>query len=574
VSIPAWKIEHINHLPNDAKQMLRFHLCDHTFDGNVMFAYNMPGRRSKMGTLKVCKSSEVSDFLDKMWWSDWKNYYVTHSTFSTDKRRNCNAFSLDNIVIDIDAHDDSNEHSFYSSIDAAIDEFLCAMQAELIDNDLIAEPNSIVRTGRGVQLWWKIEQTYAKCDALKVYQYVVENYCGWFNFILKNYPNISWLSVDTASSKKHMGLFRIPGTVNFGTGRVATCELIHTRVYELFELADNITEHSPDTKIKHQRKKAENPKARRSRSFNMTPDESMRYLYGHGLRRLRWLNKLAELRRSSSMPLRNNTLLVCYSNCVTLCAMSDANAMAYVRELNRKFTEPLTDKEIENCLCTAHKKKGYKFSDTTIIKYLNISPDEQKAIGILDKSAHDKNRHAARAKRNADKKADRDAVICHTYKETKSVSKAADIAGCCAATVRKVLKAAGNTFDPAAKRFVTAAAKEAEKSAEEQEAIYEARDLIETIKNKYIQGGKYSAEDEMMIASAKATTKKRERIRRQTLLEVAGFRIEAALILAHEWLCEGLIRKRPPGLLGPIPVGIDPLVALGMVSYPGRDDPF
>lgn len=577
MSMPIWKTEHTTKLPEDAKEMLRFHLGDDDFNGNIMFAYNMPSKRRKMSTMKVCKSSEVSDFLDKMYTSDWKNYYVTANTFSTNKRRNSNAFSLDNIVIDIDAHDDSKAHSYYHVIDAAIDELLRVMHAELIDNDIIAEPNSIVRTGRGVQLWWKIKQTYAKCDALKVYRYIVENYCNWFNYLIQNTHGISWLQVDAASSKKHMGLFRIPGTTNFGAGRLATCEMVHTYTYELFELADNISEYSPDKVEEREEKKMKAiEEIKRKRMHKMNPVESMQYLYGHGVRRLSWLNKLAEMRKSSGVPLRNNTLLVCYCTCVTLCSMPENNAMAYVYDLNKKFDEPLTDAQIKNCLCTAKKKRGYKFSDTTIIQYLNITPEEQKKIGMLDKPGHDKNRHAARAKRNADKKADRDAAICHAYEETNNVFKAAEIAGCCAATVRKVLKAAGKAFDPVVRKFVTPASvaiERLEDSIEEEDAIYEAHDLIEVIKNKYMYKV-YDKDDLKLLEDARQTTPTRNRIRVKTLLEVASFRIEAAIILAKEWQDEKLIKWRPIGLCEDPPEGLDPLMALSMVSYPGRDDPF
>lgn len=435
-----------------------------------------------------------------------------------------------------------------------------------------------MRTGRGIQLWWKIEQTYAKCDALKVYRYVVENYCNWINFIIQNTTGISWLQVDAASSKKHMGLFRIPGTTNFSAGRLATCKLMHTYTYELFELADGISEYSPD-KIEEREEKKEKAIEefkKKKHTVSMAPEESMRYLYGHGVRRIQWLTKLARKRRMGGLPLRNNMLLVCYSTCTTLCSMPDVNAMAYVRELNSWFKTPLTEKEIENCLCTAKKKRGYKFSDATIIQYLNITPEEQQAIGMLDKPGTDKNRHAARAKRNADKKADRNAAICHAYEETQSVSKAAEIAGCCAATVRKVLKAAGKAFDPAARKFVVpveAKAEEIMTAIEEEDAVYESHDLIEVIKHKFMYN-MYDAKDEKVLEDARQTTAMREHIRVKTLLEVASFRIEAAIILAKEWMNERLIRQRPPGLYGAPPEGLDPLVALGMVSYPGRDDPF
>lgn len=443
-------IGHTTALPPDARQMLAFHLGGTQFDGNRMVAYIAPGRGPRPRTLTVRKNSGLADFFDAMYVTDDRNYYVTANTFSGVKRRNSNAFSLDNIVIDVDAHDD--KHIYWSQVDDAINELIRAMHAELFFENILPEPNSIVRTGRGIQFWWKLTQGYAKKGAEKMYRRVVTTMCEWLQDVIARYPEISWLSVDTASSLKLVGLFRMPGTYNYAAGRYATCELCHTYEYALCELAENIPE-SPAAAARTEEHRVAAIRKRFASGDTLSEEERAQFFGGYGNRRLSWLETLTAARAANgTQRLRNNTLFVCYNTCRSMCSMPHAEAMAQAYRLNRMFAVPLTDREVENCVCTANRKSGYKLSNATIIRLLDISPDEQESIGMFEKIERDKYGHAARARRSARKKAKRDAAIRAGWEKGMSTAQIAAEVGCCAATVRKVLKAGGVSLERAAKR--------------------------------------------------------------------------------------------------------------------------
>ena len=84
------------------------------------------------------------------------DYYITANSVSGVRRVTEDVFGLHNIVVDIDCHE---EGARSMELLAA---FIWRCGRDLWNIDECPEPNSIVFSGRGVQLWWAIEPASAK----------------------------------------------------------------------------------------------------------------------------------------------------------------------------------------------------------------------------------------------------------------------------------------------------------------------------------------------------------------------------------------------------------------------------
>ena len=56
--------------------------------------------------------------------------------------------------------------------------------------------------------------------------------------------------------------------------------------------------------------------------------------------------------------------------------------MNRLRAYNGGFKQPMTDVELEQTVCSAARKNGYKYTNAKLIELLEITPQEQDAIGL------------------------------------------------------------------------------------------------------------------------------------------------------------------------------------------------
>lgn len=362
------------------------------------------------------------------------DYYITANAFKTPKsRRANNVHSLTNIVMDIDVHTRGGIRGCRDVIIQRLDALLYFM---FVKNKIQPCPNTIVHTGRGIQLWWAIKPLSAK--KLKyVYKGVQEHlYETLEKKIYASDPEFKeFVKIDYASSKKVAGLFRMPGTYNTKSKKYGNYFILHENKLDAVELYFTLhpATGKPYVKYKKKKKKKGNAAFRKNN-------------YGNHIENM--IRSLIELRRSAGEQEDGYRDLYCV---ITLSAYlsngaSEEEAWKHVVELNNSFRSPLSMKELRGYMSTALYKK-YKYRNETIIKYLQIDESEQKALGFYAASVYYEERQKAKQRGEERKKAKeiRETKIIELFTKGHLQDKIAELVGCAQSTVSKVLKAAGIT---------------------------------------------------------------------------------------------------------------------------------
>ena len=62
--------------------------------------------------------------------------------------------------------------------------------------------------------------------------------------------------------------------------------------------------------------------------------------------------------------------------------------MVRLRQFNAGFKSPMTEKELQQTVCTAQRKAGYQYSNEKLIALLGITEEEQSVIGLFAVPQH------------------------------------------------------------------------------------------------------------------------------------------------------------------------------------------
>lgn len=417
---------------NDAiDQWLDIHFGDTSFNGRVMIGHRKNG--GGIYTMSVRSLTELRPYIRMIHASQRLDYYITANTVSGVTRTATNLFGLQNIVIDIDCHDGRSVHS----ISALVEAFIWRSKRDLWKTGVIPTPNSIVRTGRGIQLWWAIVPCYGGADYNKsryCHDKIKANLMDHIEAMLDDYSEeLEGLEVDRGASSNPVGYFRLPCTYNTTAKRYSSLEILHSKRYDQREL---IRLERPELEL------GEEIEAAHAQHIPM--QDTDRFILSNfksvGVRRVLQLIKLRNLRdNEAGSELRDHFNFSVY-NALRM-ALDHSEAMVYLRSYNAGFKNPMSDKELENCVSTAEKKGGYKYTNAKLIEFLDITEEEQQAIGLF--SSPRRRRSKPNASRDAARKAlreDRDCKIIELIQKGISQAEAARILGIGKNTVGRVLK--------------------------------------------------------------------------------------------------------------------------------------
>jgi hypothetical protein len=101
-------------------------------------------------------------------------------------------------------------------------------------------PNSIVRTGRGVQLWWAILPCYGGADyGISLYHHnkIKSTFISHIARLIEEYgEELEGLDVDRGASSNPVGYFRLPGSYNTKAKCYTSLAVIHDKRYDQREL--------------------------------------------------------------------------------------------------------------------------------------------------------------------------------------------------------------------------------------------------------------------------------------------------------------------------------------------------
>ena len=198
--------------------------ADSSFNGRIFLAYRRKDvtgiydlARNNIGALKL--------FVSEMHVSQNMDYYITANSVCGVRRVTDDVFGLHKFVIDIDCHAEENSPALTAA-------FIWRCTRDLWNTGLCPEPNSIVLSGRGVQLWWALEPASAKIQHWykRMQAWLIDALQGVLD---ENPEELGELSIDRSASIRLAGLFRLPFTYNTKTGRLGSAQIRRKERYNL-----------------------------------------------------------------------------------------------------------------------------------------------------------------------------------------------------------------------------------------------------------------------------------------------------------------------------------------------------
>lgn len=396
------------------------------FTGLVTIAKREKRSSGKIEAIASVPAKYIGTYLSKMNISETCDYYITKAQVKTPRRWRCSdLFCLNAIFIDIDCHRryiSENEIRRYCAL------IINKISGQLVADGLMYEPNMVIYTGRGIHLVWLIEQLPAKFAG--IYRFVVSQYVTRIKELLKEDEQLFDYSVDESCSKRPMGLTRLPGTINTSASTYTQYEIFHECRIDLPKEFDNQLQYAIDNGYhadlgkKHKKKK--------------------RYAHADitvvGQRRIKMLSELKRIRGGSiDMGLRDKYLLIYFCACL-MAGMKEDEALQAVFKENSSFAAPLKEKVLKGYLISA-MRKHYRFRNETIGAWLDISEKERALIALHTSTQQSsKEKHAARDKRTAQRRARRDRKVIVLFKSGLSKAAIAREVGICFNTVARIIK--------------------------------------------------------------------------------------------------------------------------------------
>lgn len=415
------------------EQWLDIHYGDTSFNGRVVIGHRKPGRKG-IHTMGIRPLTELKPYIKMVHASPRLDYYITANTVHGLDRLKDELFGLQNIVIDVDCHDQNVQPQ---AIAPLIQAFIWRSKRDLWNGGVIPTPNSIVRTGRGVQLWWAIVPCYGGRDydtSRYHYDKIKNNFMDHIEVMIDTYSEeLEGLSVDRGASSNHVGYFRLPLTYNTKAKCYSTLEILHTERYDQRELTRI---EAPEIES---RGVLTNGKTKHIPMLD-TDREILKNYHAAGVRRVIQLINLRNLRNNNVGSETRNYFNFSVYNALRM-SFEHEEAMERLYAFNDGFKVPMQKRELENCICTAKAKGGYKYTNDKLIELLEITPEEQIAIGLLPfRKGEAKKPNASRDAARKALKEDRNCKIIELIKKGISQAEVARILGIGKNTVGRFLK--------------------------------------------------------------------------------------------------------------------------------------
>lgn len=425
-------------------------------------------------TQTAVKAGELHDYLESMEIMKDRNYYITPNAYKPfymmkkgeGGRKNQNIASLNNIVLDID---NERWHECPELADPETLEDLVACIESLWGEDAERpEIATIVTTGRGIQVWFRLEPTSAQSEKMQnIYKMTKQKLGRALMNIIEPFEEFEGFEFDACSLKIGQ-VMRLPisGAYNYKSGTPIKYEDITTRsyrLYDMFQMLNDIplenTEKTEtkkkETKEKQKKEKKQTKKEKKEtkekqKQADRTPHKSPFLVDRRNLqpareddytrlmlKRMRWIENIIR-NNSNQNGRRNSMLLIYYTSALQVYDISDAFKL--LNDLNNSLYEPLTQLEIANIVkeCAKNAEGFYKYSVKKVFEILRSTEEEMKAY--KDASEGWQERDEKRKKERAEKKAERDAYVLAVYGECQTVAGTARITGISRNTVRKIIE--------------------------------------------------------------------------------------------------------------------------------------
>lgn len=364
------------------------------------------------------------------------NYYYCPVSVSGSKLKRERAWKVHAVVADLDIHGDDS-----INIDEAIDSLLEELQ--IAHDDAVDEvgeafaiplPNIVVRTGRGVQLVWKLVDysAHAQSDIVKFknnasYKSTTEQVLDKFKACLFHHlnkiitddsdycglSNISKFELDMGASNRFMGLFRLPGTYNANIQDIEyevpyeildSTPLTYNNINEIQKAYRNLFNYKTLTFAPTSSYKSNNYGVFHNvLSCKASSDKTTILQYIKSVRKLRNLPLGAEK--------RNDYCWVFFA--IAKQFYGNDKALDLTQKFNQGFKNPLTPRELRNTLSSV-MKSIYSCAGS-LERLLNMTLAEVNQLGPIPYYVKKINKKKAKSKTKMAEKAERNQEIIKLY---------------------------------------------------------------------------------------------------------------------------------------------------------------
>lgn len=384
---PALQTTH-RYLPAEVRPFFRVHFGDANYDGYI---YVMT-RQTRLGhknpsqcpfkTVAAVPMDKLEDFLSKMHVSEFGDYYLSANTFTSPKHRRIEQlFTLNNLVIDIDCHRDTSP----IRREVHIEHLVNILMAEVFLDERIPMPNSIVYTGRGIQLWWAVGTTHIKPNGkiLSMRECLLKTWTKILRNVLEGRMEMKHFSVDEAASLNAAGLFRMPGSQNLHTDTTVKYQALSEIPYDFYELFDRKYE------CTHTTKESVRNLMRSLTVMPAIPYSSDEQGLMEGIdkpaayRRVSAIIALRHLRDADPGNETRDLMLFALYNAFLFAGLDTDDALGRCYAFNAGFKKPLRENTVRNYLRASGRRGGYKISNDRLITLLGINDVEQQSIKLF-----------------------------------------------------------------------------------------------------------------------------------------------------------------------------------------------
>lgn len=396
----------------------------------------------------VCHPDEVNDYMQLLHHKDKinkMNLYISPNTFKNGKRKNAryssrSIIAYNSIVCDID-NASWHERPEDSNVDV-LEELLRTIIRDW--DDSMPQIATIVKTGRGVQVWWMLEPASAKLK--RQYADIKKALFSALDRIIRDYSDFDGFSID-ANSYKEVQMMRFPvsGSFNIANSMPVTWQDVSDARYSIDEMMAMLgIEKTLDHKMKKINAIKKAKKTRKARKGK--PQMSHATYAPYHMKMVHFIENLVK-RNSHCNGRRNNMLMIYFCMNAQLYTIIDAESKTFA--LNDMFSEPLTNAEVTSVIKSCeqknawtreskHGKKGImNFAKKTVFRLIGAT-DSEKALYESSITTY-KERDAIRKQERQVKKEQRDKKIASTFLKTHNKSETARICKVDRKTVRKVL---------------------------------------------------------------------------------------------------------------------------------------
>lgn len=330
-----------------------------------------------MKRIGACSPIEI----DREEYKNKRDVYYTPNTFNSPiKRQREYLWQLHRFYIDID----------HKKGTRAIDHFeVAGAIEELVQADKIPQPTEYINSGRGIHIYWDIENCHIML--LDLWE-KIENYL--FNQIKVIENNIGNIELDKRATDPTR-LLRLPGTINSKDNSKCYSMLKREKnIYNIFDLKKVYIK--PNQAYKKNKS-----------NIAYLPTKN---LYTLNKSRIEDFKAIVSLRAGDVEGYRN-TLIMLYSYHYRLInEITVEELIKDVREFNKTFKKPYSIKEL-TAVCRSinrtikhfqeDESKGYKFTNKYIIEALDISEyEERKLLTIISTCEKYRRNNERRTPRN------------------------------------------------------------------------------------------------------------------------------------------------------------------------------